>query len=76
MSQAKVVSTPLVDFKFSTSSGPLDVEEERYMSIVPYACAVDSLTYAMVCTCLDIAHLVSVVSHFMSKLGKEHWNTV
>ena len=77
MSQAKPVSTPLAaHFRLSTSSGPVDTEEERYMSTVSYACVVGSLMYAMVCTCLDIAHAVSVVSHFMSKPGKEHWKAV
>jgi hypothetical protein len=76
MSQAKPVYTPLVaHFKLSTSFGPLDVEEV-YMSKVPYACVVRDLMYAMVCTHPDIAHAVSVVSHFMSKLGKEHWKVV
>lgn len=46
------------------------------MSRVPYACAVGSLMYAMVCTRLDIAHAVSVVSRYMSKLDKEHWKVV
>ena len=77
MSQAKPVSTPLAaHFKLSTSSGPLDVEEERYMSRVPYACAAGNLMYAMVCTRPDIAHAVSVVSRFMLKPGKEYWKAV
>jgi hypothetical protein len=32
--------------------------------------------YAMVCTRLDIAHSMGVLSRYMSKLGKEHWTTV
>ena len=68
---------PLVaHFKLSTSLGSLYAEKETYMSIIPYACAVGSLMYAMVCTSLDIAHAVSVVSHFMSNPGKEHWKAV
>ena len=46
------------------------------MSHVPYASAVDSLMYAMVCTRPNVAHAVGVFSRFMSKLGKEHWTTV
>ena len=42
------------------------------MSRVPYASAVGSLMYAMVCTRPDIAHAVSVISRFMSKPRKEH----
>ena len=46
------------------------------MSHVPYASAVGSLMYAMVCTKPDIAHAVVVLSRFMSNLGKEHWTTM
>jgi len=46
------------------------------MSHVPYASVVGSLMYAMVCTRLEIAHVVGVLSRFMLKLGKEHWTIV
>jgi len=42
----------------------------------PYENAVGSVMYAMVCTRLDIAHEVGVLSRFMSKPGKEHWTVV
>jgi hypothetical protein len=34
------------------------------------------LMYAMVCTRLDIAHAVGVVSRYMNNPGKEHWEAV
>jgi hypothetical protein len=46
------------------------------MSCVPYASAVGSLMYAMVCTRPEIAYVVGVLSRYMSKPGKEHWTTV
>ena len=46
------------------------------MSHVPYASEMGSLMYAMDCTRPDIAHVVGVLSRFMSKLGKEHWTIV
>ena len=46
------------------------------MSYVPYVSEVGSLMYSMVCIRPDIAHVVGVLSRFMSKLGKEHWTTV
>eukprot|EP00253_Pinus_taeda_P016897 PITA_16897 len=55
---------------------PKTQEEEEDMSRVPYASAVGSLMYAMVCTRPDIAHAVGVLSRFMSKPGKEHWTAV
>eukprot|EP00253_Pinus_taeda_P027130 PITA_27130 len=55
---------------------PKTQDEEEDMSRVPYASAVGSLMYAMVCTRPDIAHAVGVLSRFMSKPGKEHWTAV
>ncbi|RVX07226.1 Retrovirus-related Pol polyprotein from transposon TNT 1-94 [Vitis vinifera] len=46
------------------------------MSKVPYASAIGSLMYAMVCTRPDIAHAVGVVSRFMSRFGKQHWKAI
>jgi len=46
------------------------------MFTVPYASAIGSLMYAMVCTRLNIGHTVGVVSKFMSNLGKTHWKTI
>jgi len=43
------------------------------MSHVPYTGTIDNLMYAMVCTRPCIAHVVGVLSLYISKLGKEHW---
>jgi hypothetical protein len=32
--------------------------------------------YAMVCTRLDISHVVGIVSRYMKNPGKEHWEAV
>jgi hypothetical protein len=46
------------------------------MSHVPYVSAVGNLMYVMICTRLDIAHAMGVLSKYISKLGKEHWTTI
>jgi len=46
------------------------------MSRVPYASAMGSLMYAIVCAMPDLAYAVSTVSQFMSNLGKQHWEAV
>ena len=46
------------------------------MSKVPYASPIGSLMFAMVCTRPDIVHVVEVVSRFMSRPGKQHWEAV
>ena len=43
---------------------------------VPYASAVGSLIYVMVCMRPNISHVVGVVSKFLSNIGKEHWAIV
>ena len=77
MENAKAVSTPLPGHLKLTKEMCLKTqEEEDKMSKVPYASTVGSLMYAMVCTRLDIAHVVGVVSRYMNDLGKEHWMEV
>ncbi|KAL0433193.1 UNVERIFIED_CONTAM: Retrovirus-related Pol polyprotein from transposon TNT 1-94 [Sesamum latifolium] len=46
------------------------------MSRVPYANAVGSLMYAMLCTRPDISQAVGLVSRYMHDPGKEHWQAV
>ena len=46
------------------------------MAKVPYASIIGSLMYAMVCTRPDIAHVVGVVSRYMSNPGKQHWEAM
>eukprot|EP00253_Pinus_taeda_P007251 PITA_07251 len=77
MQDSKPVKVPiLVGVRLSIEKCPKTQEEEEDMSHVRYASAVGSLMYAMVCTRLDIAHAVGVLSKFMSKPGKEHWIAV
>ena len=66
----------LVGVKLSTEQCHRTQEEEEDMSRVPYASAVGSLMYEMVCTKTKISHAVGVLSKFMSKLGNEHWTAV
>lgn len=77
MKNAKPVSTPLAGhFKLSVKQSPSNEKEKKDMKDVPYASAVGSLMYAMVCTRPDIAHAVGVVSRFLANPGKEHWTAV
>ncbi|GKA89307.1 retrovirus-related pol polyprotein from transposon TNT 1-94 [Tanacetum coccineum] len=63
-------------FKLSLKDCPdRDCDVER-MSKVPYANAVGSLMYLMVCTRPDIAYAVSVVSRYLANPGKNHWEAV
>eukprot|EP00253_Pinus_taeda_P007058 PITA_07058 len=73
MQDSELVKVPiLVDVRLSAEQCPKTQEEEEDMSRVPYASEVGSLMYAMVYTRLDNAHVIGVLSKFMSKPGKEH----
>nr|GEY58208.1 retrovirus-related Pol polyprotein from transposon TNT 1-94 [Tanacetum cinerariifolium] len=77
MSSCKPVPTPLaLRFKLSSHECPKSEEDKKDMSRVPYSSAVGSLMYAMVCTCPDLSHAVSVVSRYMHNAGKMHWEAL
>ena len=62
MNEAKPVSTHLGShFKLSKEQSLKTKEERDHMSKVPYVSAIGNLTYAMVCTRLDIAHDIKTV---------------
>jgi len=73
MKNAKPVSTQLTThFKLSAALSPQSTKEEEQMSHVPYASAVGSIMYAMVCTRPDISQAVNIVSRYMGNPGKMH----
>ncbi|KAJ9548930.1 hypothetical protein OSB04_021473 [Centaurea solstitialis] len=75
--KTKPRNTPLGShFRLTKDQSPRSEEEKADMADVPYASAIGSLMYAMVCTRPDIAHAVGVVSRFMSDPGREHWGAV
>ncbi|KAL5850870.1 hypothetical protein ACOSQ4_008883 [Xanthoceras sorbifolium] len=75
--KSKPVNTPLAPhMKLSADLSPKNDAEREYMSKVPYANAVGSLMYAMVCTRPDISQAVGVVSRYMHDPGKGHWQAV
>ncbi|KAH9671725.1 hypothetical protein KPL70_017462 [Citrus sinensis] len=61
---------------FSKDQSPKTSEEIERMRRVPYAEAVGSLMYAMLCTRPDICFAVGMVSRYQSNPGPEHWTAV
>ena len=51
-------------------------DEQERMSRVPYASAIGSIMYAMICTRLDVSYALSVMSRYQSNLGDAHWVAV
>ena len=77
MNNCKPVSTQLVaHFKLSSELCPDTKEEMDRMLYVPYASALGSLMYAMVCTRTDLAYVVSMVSRYMHNPSKSYWSVV
>ena len=51
-------------------------EEENMIRQVPYASAMGSLMYTMLCTRPDIYYSVSMVNQYQLNLGPKHWQAV
>ncbi|MCQ7012854.1 hypothetical protein M9Y11_18445, partial [Clostridioides difficile] len=60
----------------SRDQSPKTSEEIEAMKTIPYASAVGSLMYAMLCTRPDICFAVGMVSRYQSNPGKAHWEAV
>ena len=68
---------PMVHGKhLSKSMCPWTQEERERMSLIPYASAIGSIMYVMLCTRPDVAFAVSVTSRFQSIYGEERWVAV
>ena len=46
------------------------------MKMIPYASAVGSIMYSMICTRPDVAYALGAVSRYQSCYGEGHWNAV
>jgi hypothetical protein len=62
--------------RFSEKQCPSTAEEREHMSKVPYALAIGSIMYAMICTRPDVSYTLSVASRYQADLGKSHWTLV
>ena len=60
----------------SKTQSPATAEEREIMDKVPYALAIGSIMYAMLCTRPDVAHAISLTSRYQSDPGSEHWIAV
>ncbi|KAK1681229.1 hypothetical protein QYE76_042077 [Lolium multiflorum] len=77
MDESKKGFLPMLPGKvLSKTQGPATADERERMSKIPYASAVGSIMYAMLCTRPDIAHAVSLTSRYQSDPGMEHWTAV
>ncbi|KAJ9553210.1 hypothetical protein OSB04_017255 [Centaurea solstitialis] len=60
----------------SKAQCPVSSEDQDKMKSVPYASAIGSIMYAMLCTRPDVAYSVSVTSRYQQNPGEAHWVAV
>ena len=60
----------------SKDMSPKTLEEVDSMRNIPYASAVGSLMYAMLCTRSDICNMVGIVSRYQLNPRMKHWELV
>jgi hypothetical protein len=77
MEQSKKGFLPMSHgMRFSEKQCPLTAEERERMSKVPYASAIGSIMYAMICTRPDVSYALSVASRYQADPGESHWTLV
>ncbi|KAG8496949.1 hypothetical protein CXB51_008176 [Gossypium anomalum] len=55
---------------------PSTPQERERMSKIPYASAIGSIMYAMLCTHPDVSYALSMTSRYQVDLDEGHWTTV
>ncbi|KAJ9561646.1 hypothetical protein OSB04_006806 [Centaurea solstitialis] len=60
----------------SKAQCPESSQDKDIMKSIPYASAIGSIMYAMLCTRPDVAYLVSVTSRYQQNPGEAHWVAV
>src|SRR3954467_436602 len=61
--------------KLSKTQFPSTADVRSRMSAIPYASAVGSIMYAMICTRPDVSYALSVVRRYQADPGEIHWTT-
>ena len=60
----------------SKENSPKSLDDKDRMSKVPYASAIGSIMYAMICTRPDVSYALSMTSRYQSNPGEGHWTAV
>ena len=73
MEQSKRGYIPMVSgITLSKSMCPQTQDERTHMNMIPYALAIGSIMYAMLCTRPDVSYALSVTSRYQSDPGMGH----
>ncbi|KAJ9544508.1 hypothetical protein OSB04_024215 [Centaurea solstitialis] len=60
----------------SKAQCPVSSEDQDKMKLIPYASAIGSIMYAMLCIRPDVAYSISVTSRYQQNPGEAHWVAV
>src|SRR3990170_8104721 len=77
MDQSKKGFLPVLQgVKLSKTQSPTMAEDRERMKVIPYASAIGSIKYAMLCTRPIVYHAMSLARGYDSDPGVDHWTTV
>ena len=62
--------------RLSKTQSPSTEEERDRMNKIPYASAIGSIMYAMLCTQPDVSYALSATSRYQYDPGDAHWVAV
>ena len=66
----------LQGMKLSKTQNPTTAEDIEEMSVIPYASAIGSIMYAMMCTRPDVCLGISLAGRYQSNPGVDHRTAV
>ena len=77
MDQSKKGFLPMLQgVKLTQTQCPTTVEDREKMKVIPYASAIGSIMYAMLCTRPDVCLAISLPGRYQSNPGVDHWTAV
>ena len=77
MEQSKKEFLPVLQgLKLSKTQSPTTAEDRKRMKVIPYASAIGSIKYAMLCTRSIVYPTLILAREYNSDLGVDHWTTV
>ena len=73
MEQSKKEFLPVLQgVKLSKTQNPTTAEDREKMSVIPYASAIGSIIYAMLCTRPDVCLATCLARGYKGDLGEDH----
>ena len=77
MEQSKKEFLPVLQgVKLSKTQSPTTAEDRKRMKVIPYASAIGSIKYAMLCTRSIVYPTLFLAREYNSDLGVDHWTAV